>query len=263
MSTVGLYVGSLLRFCAGFVLLAVGSTLTLLVALLLLPWRIARIRLCNFYGKTIGRGITSLAGATLQVSHRERLDGSMPAIFVCNHTSSLDAFLCISLCPYDGCGVFKKEIVRIPFYGWLAALSGHLLIDRGHHGRAVEALRQTAALVKRHRLGIWIMPEGTRSKDGALLPFKKGFVHLAIATGLPVVPVVVHGAHRNWKKGSWLFTPMVLDVDVLEPISTADWQEDRAGEHADAVRARFAEVLARHEPALGVSTAAVPGATPA
>ncbi len=235
---------SLLRLFLGFLLLAIGSTLCLVLALLLLPWRVARIRLCNFYGHSIGRGITYLAGVTPRVAHRERLDGSMPAIYVANHTSSLDAFVCIWLCPYGGCGVFKKEIVRVPFFGWLAALSGHLLLDRGHHGRAVEALRKTAALVKRHGLGIWIMPEGTRSKTGALLPFKKGFVHLAIATGLPVVPVVLHGANRNWQLGSLRFTPMTLDIEVLPAVPTASWTEERAGEHAEAVRAVFEDALA-------------------
>lgn len=236
---------SVVRVVIGFVLLAFASTLCLVAALLLLPLRVARIHLCNFYGHTVGRAITFLAGATLRIEHRERLDAAMPAIYVANHTSSLDAFLCIWLCPYGGCGVFKREIVRVPFYGWLAALSGHLLIDRGNTGRAVDALKKTAAYVKKHRLGIWIMPEGTRSREGDLLPFKKGFVHLAIATGLPVVPVVMSGAHKNWEKGSLRFVPTVVDVKVLEPVSTEGWTEDRAGEHAESVRALFAASLAQ------------------
>ena len=80
------------------------------------------------------------------------------------------------------------------------------------------------------------MPEGTRSKDGRLLRFKTGFVHLAIATGLPVVPVVLHGAHRLWPLGFPLFAPGPLEVDVLEPIDTTGWSEDRSSEHAESVR---------------------------
>jgi 1-acyl-sn-glycerol-3-phosphate acyltransferase len=236
---------SLFRLFLGVLLLAVGSILCLLAALLFLPWRLVRIRICNFYGHTVGRGITFLTGVTPRVHGQERLNASMPAIYVSNHTSNLDAFICIWMCPYGGCGVFKKEIVRVPFYGWLAALSGHLLIDRGNHGRAVEAMRDTAAFVKKHRLGLWIMPEGTRSKTGDLLPFKKGFVHLAIATGLPVVPVVLHGANRNWKLGTFRFVPMTLDVDVLPAIPTGAWREETAGTHAEAVHALFAETLAK------------------
>jgi 1-acyl-sn-glycerol-3-phosphate acyltransferase len=236
-------VTSFLRLAFGFLVVAVWSSLITLVLVLLIPWRVARIKVCNFYGKTVGRTILAVAGATPRVRHRERLDASMPAIYVANHTSTLDAFVGIWLCPYGGCGVLKKEVARIPFFGWLALLSGHLLIDRFNKDKAVEALKDTAALVKRHGLGIWIMPEGTRSKDGRLLPFKKGFVHLAIATGLPVVPVIVHDAHKNWEKGAYRLNPIVLDVEVLPKVDTSGWREETAGQHADEVYALFAAAL--------------------
>lgn len=235
--------GSLFRFLFGFFVIAVGSVLTIAVLLLLMPWRVARIKLCNFYGKTVGRSVTAIAGVTPKVDHRERLDGSMPAIYVSNHTSTLDAFVGIWLCPYGGCGVFKKEVARVPFFGWLAVLSGHLLLDRFNKERAVELLRDTASFVKKNRLGIWIMPEGTRSRDGRLLPFKKGFVHLAIASGFPVVPVVVHGAYKNWEKGTFHFVPMTLDIEVLPPIDTSGWKEETAGQHADEVHELFVRTL--------------------
>lgn len=235
--------GSLVRFLFGFTILAVASTIITLVLILLIPSRVARIKVCNFYGKVVGRTITWVAGVTPNVANRERLDASMPAIYVSNHTSTLDLFIGIWLCPYGGCGVLKKEVARVPFFGQLALLSGHLLIDRGNKDRAVEALKDTADLVKKNRLGIWIMPEGTRSKDGHLLPFKKGFVHMAIAAGIPVVPVIVHGAHHNWEKGTFRFKPMTLDIEVLEPIDTSSWKEETAGEHADFVHEVFAKVL--------------------
>lgn len=234
-------VTSMLRLVFGFLAVAVWSTLIIFVLLLLIPWRVARIKVCNFYGKTIGRTIVAVAGVTPNIANRERLDGSMPAIYVANHTSTLDAFLGIWMCPYGGCGVLKKEVARIPFFGQLAVLSGHLLIDRFNKDKAVEALKDTAALVKQNRLGIWIMPEGTRSRDGRLLPFKKGFVHLAIATGLPVVPVIVHGAHKNWEKGAYRLNPMTLDIEVLAPIDTSGWREETAGEHAESVYRLFVE----------------------
>lgn len=235
--------GSLLRFLVGFTWMAFCSTVLIVVALVLLPFRIARIYVCNFYGKVVGRSISFFAGVTPAVSNHAGLAGSMPAIYVMNHTSTLDMFLGVWLCPYGGCGVFKKEIVRVPFFGWLAALSGHLLIDRFNKDRAVELLRDTAVFVKKNRLGIWIFPEGTRSRDGRLQPFKKGFVHLAIATGFPVVPVVVHGAHKNWEKGTFRFVPMTVDVEVLPPVNTSSWKEETAGAHVDELHAIFSKHL--------------------
>lgn len=235
--------GSLVRFLFGFLLIAACSTLTIVVLLFLIPWRVARVKVCNFYGKVVGRSITWVAGVTPNIMHRERLNGSMPAIYVANHTSTLDAFIGIWLCPYGGCGVLKKEVARVPFFGQLALLSGHLLLDRFNKERAVEALRDTAHFVKKNRLGLWIMPEGTRSKDGHLLPFKKGFVHLAIATGYPLVPVVIHGAHRNWEKGSFRLKSMTLDIEVLPAVDTSSWKEETASEHALAMHALFSRTL--------------------
>jgi lysophosphatidate acyltransferase len=223
---------SICRFSVGFCVVAVGSVLTILAALPLVPWRLARIKLCNFYGHVVGRTVLACAGARPVVNNRDRIVGSMPAIYVANHTSTLDAFISIWLCPYGACGVFKKEAAWIPFFGQLLLLSGHLLLDRQNTGRAVDTLKDTAALMRAKRLGIWIMPEGTRSKDGRLQPFKKGFVHLAIATGLPIVPVAIHGAHRNWPLGPLNFQPMTLEIDILPPIDTRGWAEKTAADHA-------------------------------
>ncbi len=226
---------SILRFSLGFTVVAVGSTLTLIAALPLIPWRVARIKLCNFYGHTVGRAVLACAGATPKVIHRERIVASMPAIYVANHTSTLDAFISIWLCPYGACGVFKKEAARIPFFGQLLLLSGHLMLDRKNHQRAVGTLKDIALLMRQKRLGVWIMPEGTRSKDGRISRFKTGFVHLAIAAGIPVVPVAIHSAHRNWPLGPLNFTPMELEIEILPAIDTSQWKEETSNLHADHV----------------------------
>jgi 1-acyl-sn-glycerol-3-phosphate acyltransferase len=173
---------SMLRLTVGFAFVSVTAILTCLIAIPLLPSRPMRIKLCNYYGKFVGYVVVRLAAVTPEVNHRERLNQSFPAIYIANHTSTLDAFLSIWLCPIGGCGVMKKEILKIPFFNLLYLLSGHLLLDRAKPQEAVSMLTGLAEVVKRHRLAIWIMPEGTRSRDGRLLPFKKGFVHLAIAT---------------------------------------------------------------------------------
>lgn len=234
---------SAFRLTIGFLVVAVASTVAILLAVPLLPSRPLRIKLCNYYGKVVGYLITRIAGVTPVVRNRERLDASFPAIYVSNHTSTLDAFLSIWLCPVGGCGVMKKQIKKIPFFGQLFILSGHLSVDRENKENALAAFAEVQQLVRKHRLGIWIMPEGTRSQDGRLLPFKMGFVHMAIATGLPVVPVLYHGAHRNWEKGKLMLRPMTLEVDVLEPIPTHTWKVETAREHAREVHAIFARLL--------------------
>jgi 1-acyl-sn-glycerol-3-phosphate acyltransferase len=250
------FVPTPLRIFLGIALFLLASAAVILIAIPLLPWRVARIRLCNLYGKIVGRSIVALAAVTPNISHRERIGAAMPAIYVANHCATLDMFVSIWLCPFGGCGVLKKEMVRVPIFGQMAWLSGHLLLDRGNRDKAVEALKETAALVKQKKLGIWIMPEGTRSRSGRLMPFKKGFVHLAIATGLPVVPLIFHGANKNWAPGAWSFTPMTLDIDVLEPIDTSAWKEETAGVHADAVHDLIASRLREDQKPLAEAKAA-------
>jgi lysophosphatidate acyltransferase len=225
------------RIAASFVLLSSGAVVYLSLSLLLLPWRPLRIRIGNVYGKTVAPPIAWILGVRTRVRHRERLAESRPAIYVTNHTSTLDVFIAMWLCPVGGCGTAKKEIARIPFFGWAYWLSGHLLIDRADREGAIAALAATAELVRRHRLSIWIWPEGTRSRNGRLLPFRKGFAHLAVATGLPVVPVVLHGAHQRLPDRSFTLIPGVLEVELLEPIDTRSWKRETLDEHVEQVHA--------------------------
>ena len=235
---------SLLRVVIGITFMAVISAVFAVVLIVLLPFRITRIRVCNLYGKILGRFIVAIAGVTPDIPDFARLDDSFPALYVVNHASAMDVFLCIWLAPFGTCGIFKKEITLIPFFGQIAWLSGHLRIDRKNPKRAISSLNEAATFVRAHKLGLLIFPEGTRSHDGRLRPFKHGFVHLALACKLPVVPIIIHGAHRNWARGTLLdIRPRTLRVEVLDPIDTSHWQSDDVSIHAKEVHDLFVSRL--------------------
>jgi 1-acyl-sn-glycerol-3-phosphate acyltransferase len=218
-------VSSYVRVLIGLVYMSIAAPLQMLLMLLLVPWRGARIRLCNYWGWVSGRFVLWLSGSTVHVHHPERVRADRQVIYVSNHTSVLDIFLGIWISPAGTVGVAKKEVVWYPFFGQLYWLSGHLRIDRGDRGRALAAMDELASIVRRNRLSIWIWPEGTRSRTGRLLPFKKGIYHLALETGLPVQPVVVRGAQRAWGKGGMRIEPTTIEVEVLEPIDTSSWKD--------------------------------------
>ena len=146
--------------------------------------------------------------------------------------------------PYGTCGVAKKEVVFYPFLGLLYLISGHLRVDRDNRQNAIRSMDAMVKVVRRHQLSIWIWPEGTRSHDGKLLPFKKGFAHLALATRLPIVPVVIHGAAAGWRKRSLRLTPVTLRIEVLDAIPTTHWDAARLDEHIEHVHAHFRAALA-------------------
>ena len=234
---------SCLRYAVGLVLMALAVLVFAVVCTLLLPWRVARIRVCNLFGHIIGRTVLAITGTTILGTAKADIGRTAPAIYVSNHTSPIDIFIGIWLAPFGTCGVAKKEVVYYPFFGQLYLVSGHLRIDRQNRGSAIDALRTTAELVRSKRLGVWIWPEGTRSADGRLRPLKKGFAHLAIATGLPVVPVVVEGAHRLWRKNSFVIHPGEVRIRLLPAISTEGWSVETLDQHVALVHGALNDAL--------------------
>ena len=235
----------ILRFTFGFVWLGFWSLLCMCLMILALPFRTLRVRIGNFCGKIIGPAVSRLVGAKIINPDSKKLNASAPAIFVTNHTSALDVFVGMALCPYGGCGVGKKEILKIPFFGQAYWLAGHLLIDRSNNAKAIASMAKLSDFVKSKNLSIWIWPEGTRSMDGKLIPFKKGFVHLALETGLPVVPVMLHGAHEVWPAKTMQFYPGNVEVEVLDPIETDKWSKDTVDNHVEHVKAIMTKSLAQ------------------
>ena len=235
----------ILRFTFGFVWLGFWSLLCMCLMILALPFRTLRVRIGNFCGKIIGPVVSRLVGAKIINPDSKKLNASAPAIFVTNHTSALDVFVGMALCPYGGCGIGKKEILKIPFFGQAYWLAGHLLIDRSNNAKAIASMAKLSDFVKSKNLSIWIWPEGTRSMDGKLIPFKKGFVHLALETGLPVVPVMLHGAHEVWPAKTMQFYPGNVEVEVLDPIETDKWSKDTVDNHVEHVKSIMAKSLAQ------------------
>lgn len=232
-----------IRLAIGMVIIGVNTTLCMLVLVFLIPFRIARIKTCNYYGKITGPMMMKLSGCPLVFEGTEHLDADRPAIYISNHTSIVDIFLAIWLSPVGTVGVAKKQVVYYPFFGLMYLLSGHLRIDRGKSDRAKASLAALGSLVRANRLSIYIWPEGTRSRSGRLLPFKKGIVHLAEQTGLPIVPIVIEGAHEAWVKNSLQIAPVPIKVTVLPAIDTTGWKGSNAAEHLVVLHDAYKSVL--------------------
>ena len=153
----------------------------------------------------------------------------------------------MTICPVGGCGIAKKQLAYIPFFGQIYWLSGHLLIDRSNRTRAISSMKQVTDTIDKYKLSLWIWPEGTRSKNGRLLPFKKGFVHLALETKLPIVPIITHDGHKRWPSRSVNMYPGNLNITVLPPVSTENWDPSKIEQHLKDAEMIFTKVLAPHQ----------------
>lgn len=136
-----------------------------------------------------------------------------------NHQSNADILALLRMLPTPYRWVIKRELVKIPVFGWGLARTGAVSIDRSNTAQAVERLRKSVDKLK----GGWsllIYPEGTRTRDGNVQPFKKGAFMLAVNTGIPILPVTVNGAFKMLPKSAYLPIPGHVAITIGDPIPT-------------------------------------------
>ncbi|KAL9383128.1 hypothetical protein Peur_023451 [Populus x canadensis] len=232
---------SCVRIVVCFLSMMVTTFIWSLILLLLLPWPYERIRQGNIYGHVTGRMLMWILGNPIRIEGPEFSNDR--AIYVCNHASPIDVFLMMWLTPTGTVGIAKKEIIWYPLFGQLYVLANHLRIDRSNPTAAIQSMKEVAHAVVKNNLSLIIFPEGTRSKNGRLLPFKKGFVHLALQTRLPIVPMVFTGTHHAWRKGGLHVRPAPITVKYLRPIKTDDWTDDKVNDYVRLLHDKYVENL--------------------
>ena len=177
-----------------------------------------------------------LVGVKVEVVGSEKLDWRRTYIFMCNHVSNLDPPIVIPVMPRRTSVLVKKELFKVPILGWGMRLARLVPVDRQNRETAIASLRY-AAEVLRSGLSMTIWPEGTRSPDGRLQPFKKGPFHLAMDSGVPVVPITLVGTHGIWPKGEFAVRPGTATVIFHDPIDPKAYASQ--DELLDAVRERI------------------------
>lgn len=187
-------------------------------------------------------GLLRAAGVKVVLHGHDSLAKDTPRVFIANHVSWFDIPAMIHVLPHYGF-VAKRELEKIPLFGAAARAAGVIYIDRENRKAAFGAYEDAAKKIREGK-AVLVYPEGTRGDAYALRPFKKGPFVLAIGSGAPVVPVVIHGTIEVNPRGEFRASPGTVHVHVLEPISTEGLTYDDRDALADTVRQRMAECLA-------------------
>ncbi len=187
---------------------------SLLVALGVAPFGQNRV---HSWGIFWGRTCLRLAGLKFTVSGTEHLPHHEPAIYVCNHQSNFDILLLYAGLPIQFRWMAKKELFRIPLFGAAMKCAGYIPIDRSNRREAMRSLTAAAQRIK-DGASVVIFPEGTRTTDGKLQPFKKGALLIATKAGVPVVPMAISGSYQAQPKGQFRISPAHLKLTILPAI---------------------------------------------
>jgi len=169
-----------------------------------------------------------ISGVKIEIIGTENIVPGKPQILMANHQSDFDILICMAGIPVDFIWTAKKELFRIPVFGKAMRMSGFIEIDRQDHAKAIKSLAQAAGKLQ-EGISLAAFPEGTRSRDGKLLPFKQGMFYLAIQTGVPIVPVTIIGSGRIMSKKSLHVNRGEIIMVIDKPIDVSgDTIETRA-----------------------------------
>ena len=184
----------------------------------------------------------AMVGVRVEVSGIERLDPNQTYIFTPNHQSLIEVPLFVTYLGRNPAYLGKKEVFKYPVFGYGIRLMGVVPVDRSNSPAAVESAKLATENL-RHGKSYVVYPEGTRSRDGHLLPFKKGAFMMAIDAGVPVVPVTVSGATKIMPKAQIKVFPSTVRITIHEPISTAGYSKQNVVELMGRTKAKIFSAL--------------------
>lgn len=158
-------------------------------------------------------------GIRLHIKGLENIDRTKHYVFVSNHASMFDIPAVLAGIPNEVNLVFKKELSRVPIWGWALRYGHFIMIDRSNPRDAIESLDRAAQSIRNGK-SVLLFAEGTRTRDGKLQPFKRGAFTLAVKSKVPVVPVTINNTFSILPKGSLNIRPRDIEVILEHPIPT-------------------------------------------
>lgn len=176
-----------------------------------------------------------LASTRVTVIGAENILPDRPQIFMANHQSDFDILIVLAHVPGQFRWIAKKELFKIPVFSKAMKNAGYIEIDRQNHEKAMKSLDEAARKIREGK-SVCTFPEGTRSKDGTIKPFKQGMFHLAIKAGVPIVPISIIGAHEIMPKRTLKVRPGRITMIIDRPVDASGYTIETRGELIEQVR---------------------------
>jgi 1-acyl-sn-glycerol-3-phosphate acyltransferase len=168
--------------------------------------------------KYFSGGVLWLSGIKLDVTGMENFDKDKTYVFVSNHLSQYDIVTLQRIIPNRMAMIFKKELAKIPFFGWQLKMGPYVMIDRENFEKAMQSIEEAKEKMQKQNISIVVFAEGTRSKTGEIQPFKRGAFRLATKVGYPIVPTTIVGSNKIMPKGTYKLKKGTIKVHFDKPI---------------------------------------------
>lgn len=238
----------LLRLWSGWCILWLGlTTVPIASAIVVLGYLGRKDHQLQWMARLWARLLIYGAGCPVSLEGQENITPGETYIFAGNHSSALDIPALLAVLPSNFRWIAKKELFEIPIFGPSLKAAGYIPIDRGDHRKAMQSIIEAVGRIKAGA-SVLIFPEGTRSMDGQLLPFKSGGFMLALRSGRPVVPLAVIGSNRACKPKSLLINPRRIKVVLGKPIPTQGLKPGDREALCEQTRLAVQALLDAHSP---------------
>ncbi|MFZ2322194.1 MAG: lysophospholipid acyltransferase family protein [Ignavibacteriaceae bacterium] len=176
--------------------------------------------LYHYLAKVFPLGILIISGIRVKITGLENIDRKAVYVFASNHSSQIDITALQWGVPNRLSMIFKKELARIPFFGWQLYLGPYVVVDRKDPQTAIKSLKKAKKVMDEKKISVLVFPEGTRSKTGEVQSFKRGAFYLASHSGYPIVPITVNGTNKIMPKGSFRLKSGTIYLHFDKPIPT-------------------------------------------
>ncbi len=200
--------------------LAIVTIIVATIVLLITPINY-RGRISDYIVKRWARLLLAISFIKIKRIGLENISMKQNYIYISNHSSMFDILIALAGIPSDLRFVSKKELFKIPVFGWAMKMAGYISIDRARSLKAMRSIDEAAEKI-RNGISVILFAEGTRSRDGSIQPFKRGPFLLASKTKVPVIPVTINGAAKILPKKSLRLQGGTLEIIFGEPVPTAD-----------------------------------------